>query len=52
MGKRDFCKKNDVIIDTINYNGKYIDSNDFKKKIVSASICVIGAIVVGIIFLL
>ena len=35
-------KKNHTIIDTVNYNGKYVDVQVIKKRVISA-IAIIGA---------
>lgn len=48
MSNSEIFKKNDVVIDAVNYNGKYIESSVFKKKIVSTLLCILAAVCVGI----
>ena len=46
-------KKNDKIIETVNYNGKYFDASTVRTKVISIALALVAlATSFGIIFLL
>ncbi|MCR5557086.1 MAG: hypothetical protein K6F75_05950 [Butyrivibrio sp.] len=44
-------KKNDKIIETVNYNGKYVDVSTIRTRIISAAIALVALVSVGVIIL-
>lgn len=45
-------KKNEKIVDAVNYNGRYVDANDLRKKIMSVSALLAAILSIVVLFFL